>query len=85
MFLGCVLRMKQTLVDAVAREGYSAVMRRIPLVTHFHWSERGGTGAFRVFGIAAAHFLRSGHLCTFFILRGETWDYALFYFWGLTL
>ena len=62
--------MKQTLADAVAREGYSAVMRRIPLCVRF-------------FGIAE-RILRSGHLCTFFILRGETWDCALFYFWGLT-
>ena len=52
--LGCVLRMKQTLADAVARDGYSAVMRRIPLVTHFHWSERWHTESqsVRFFGIA---------------------------------
>ena len=40
-------------------------------------------GSVRFFGIAE-RILRSGHLCTFFILRGETWDCALFYFWGLT-
>lgn len=71
MFLGCVLRMKQTLVDAVAREGYSAVMRRIPLVTHFHGSERWHRCVPRFWNCCSAFFAVGAFVYFFHPTRGD--------------